>query len=110
MDVFGSGGGTVEADETFIGRDFGKKPKGEKKGRGFHHKNKVLSLIDRTTGRARSMVVDDLNVKTLLPLLKANIAPDAILMTDEANHYYQMRHHFAGHGTTQHGRGEVCVA
>ena len=34
IEVFGQGGGAVEIDETFIGRDFKKKPKGVKKGRG----------------------------------------------------------------------------
>ena len=47
---FGEDGGPVEVDETFIGRDFEKKPKGVKKGRGYEHKNKVLSLLDRATG------------------------------------------------------------
>ncbi len=35
---FGGDGGTVEVDETFIGHDKTIKPKGEKKGRGYHHK------------------------------------------------------------------------
>src|SRR4051794_17321123 len=38
----GGGGGIVEADETFIGREPGKPKK-----RAYHHKMKVLSLIDR---------------------------------------------------------------
>lgn len=84
LDTFGSGGGDVEADETFIGRDFDKKPKGVKKGRGYHHKNKVFSLIDRSTGRARSIVVDDLKTTTLLPIMQANIDREARLLTDEA--------------------------
>ena len=65
---FGSDGGVVEVDETFIGNDRSIKPKGEKKGRGYAHKHKVLTLVDRTTGRAKSMVVDDLKTKTLLPI------------------------------------------
>ncbi|MFX4512884.1 IS1595 family transposase, partial [Acinetobacter baumannii] len=44
LDQFGSGGGIVEIDETFIGHDKTIKPDGEKKGRGFAHKYKVLSL------------------------------------------------------------------
>ena len=79
------GGGAVEIDETFIGRDFKKKPKGVKKGRGYDHKNKVFSLVDRTAGRAKSIVVDDLRAKTLLPLIKASVAPEARVMTDEAS-------------------------
>ena len=62
---FGSGGGVVEIDETFIGHDQTIKPKGEKKGRGFRHKHKVLSLVDRSTGRQRSMVVDSLKAADL---------------------------------------------
>lgn len=53
----GGGGGIVEIDETFIGNDRTKKPRGVKKGRGYAHKHKVLSLVDRTTGRANSFVV-----------------------------------------------------
>ena len=73
FDVFGGGSGDVEVDETFIGRDFTKKPRGMKKGRGFDHKNKVLSLIDRKSGKSRSIVVDDLKMTTLLPIIRANV-------------------------------------
>lgn len=103
---FGSDGGAVEVDETFIGRDFGKKPKGEKKGRGYEHKNKVLSLVDRNTGQARSVVVDDLKTKTLFPILQANIAREARILTDEAGQYAHIGKHFAGHAFTRHGQGE----
>ena len=48
--MFGGDGGAVEVDETFIGNDRAIKPKGEKKGRGYHHKHKVLSLVDRARG------------------------------------------------------------
>ena len=57
---FGTGGSVVEVDEIFIGHDREVKPKHSKKGRGYAHKHKVLALVDRETGRARSMVVDDL--------------------------------------------------
>src|SRR3954468_20486958 len=40
----GGNGGVVEVDETFIGNDRSIKPKGVKKGRGYHHKHRVLSL------------------------------------------------------------------
>jgi len=104
--TFGSGGGTVEVDETFIGRDFAKKPKGEKKGRGYDHKSKVLSLVDRTSGQARSLVVDDLKAKTLIPIMEENIAREARIMTDEAGQYKNVGRHFAGHAFTRHGQGE----
>lgn len=86
LEVFGANGGSVRVDETFIGRDFTKKPKGEKKGRRYDHKNKVLALVDRDSGKARSIVVDDLKASTLIPILKANINRDARILTDEAGH------------------------
>lgn len=103
---FGSDGGVVEVDETFIGIDRTKKPKGVKKGRGYHHKHKVLTLVDRTTGRAKSMVVDDLKAKTLTPILRENIAKDAVIYTDEAGQYKYLGKDFAGHDFVRHGMGE----
>jgi transposase-like protein len=109
---FGNNGGAVEVDETFIGHDKAKKPRGEKKGRGYAHKHKVLSLIDRGTGRARSMVVDDLKAKTLTPILEENIAREARIMTDEAGQYRHLNksfaeHHYVRHGQGEYGRGEI---
>lgn len=106
LPTFGNGGGTVEVDETFIGHDKAIKPKGQKKGRGYNHKNKVLSLVDRSTGRARSMVVDNLKAATLLPLLQANIDREARILTDEAGQYMHLRLHFRDHGFVRHGIGE----
>jgi len=106
LEVFGVEGGDVEVDETFIGHDRTIKPKGVKKGRGYHHKNKVLSLIDRSTGKAKSIVVDDLKAKTLLPILQANIAREARILTDEAGQYRYLRMHFRDHGFVKHGLGE----
>ncbi len=103
---FGSGGGIVEVDETFIGHDQTIKPKGDKKGRGYHHKHKVLSLVDRSTGRQRSMVVESLRAADLTPILKDNIAAEAIVMTDEAGQYRDLAEHFAAHGFTRHGAGQ----
>lgn len=103
---FGSGGGIVEIDETFIGVDRSIKPKGEKKGRGYAHKHKVLSLIDRSTGRQRSMVVDSLKSADLLPILQENIAAEAIVMTDEAGQYRNLGASFAAHGFTRHSAGQ----
>ncbi len=103
---FGSNGGAVEVDETFIGIDRTIKPKGEKKGRGYHHKHKVLSLVDRDTKQVRSMVVDDLKSETLAPILRENIAKEARLMTDEASQYLLLGREFSEHGIVQHGKGE----
>jgi transposase-like protein len=98
---FGGAGGIVEVDETFIGRIKGAPVK-----RAFHHKMKVLALVDRETGKARTMVIDNVNTATLLPIVKANIDRETRVMTDEANAYRNLGQHFAGHGFTAHGAGQ----
>lgn len=103
---FGSGGGVVEVDETFIGNDLTIKPKYSKKGRGVHHKHKILSLVDRTTGRAKSIIVDDLKTSTLIPILRENIASEATVYTDEARQYSNLGHIFADHDFTTHKKGQ----
>ncbi len=102
----GGAGGIVEIDETFIGNDRSIKPEGVKKGRGYAHKHKVLSLVDRETKQKRSMVVDDLSAKTLTPILRENIAKEARVMTDEAGQYGKLGKDFAEHGFVRHGQGE----
>lgn len=104
--LFGVGGGIVEVDETFIGHDRTIKPKGVKKGRGYHHKNKVLALVDRDTGQAKSIVVDDLKAATILPILQAHIDQSAHVMTDEAAHYGSLKKSFASHRFVRHTAGE----
>src|SRR5207302_4885009 len=49
LGLFGEGGGSVEVDETFIGTD---SSKSRRRG-GGSNKNKVLSLVDRSTGQLR---------------------------------------------------------
>jgi transposase-like protein len=97
----GSNGGIVEVDETFIGKE-----EGIPKRHGYGHKRKVLSLVDRESGQARSIVVDSLKAATLVPILKENIAHEARVMTDDAGQYKYLSEHFSEHGCVQHGRGE----
>jgi transposase-like protein len=103
---FGTDGGAVEVDETFIGHDQTIKPKHQKKGRGYAHKHKVLSLVDRETGKVRSMVIDDLKTSTIGLLVVQNLSREARLMTDEASHYNSIGKNFAEHGVVSHNRGE----
>lgn len=101
---FGGGGGDVEVDETFIGID----PDAPKKvdARGYVERMKVLTLVDRTTGRSRSMVVDNLKSSTIAPLLEANIAKEARLLTDEAPRYKGHGRKFAAHASVNHSADE----
>ena len=94
---FGSNGGSVEVDETFIGNEKDKPIR-----RGYGHKHKVLSLVDRTTGKSRSMVVDNLKWEHLRPILQDNISHEARILTDEAAHYNVAGVYFHGHETVNH--------
>lgn len=102
---FGSEGGMVEADETFIGKDEDTPPPPGKKFRGGHM-NKVLSLVDRDSGQVRSFVIKDLRLSTIEPILLENIAREARLMTDEAWHYKAVGGEFFLHRTVNHSEKE----
>ena len=101
LSPFGVAGGAVEADETFIGREPGMPVR-----RGVSHKMKVLTLIDRETGRARSTVIDDLKIETIAPILRENIAKEAALMTDEALRFQAVGREFASHDSVNHAKDE----
>lgn len=55
----------MEVDETFIGRK-----RDVPLGRGFHHKNAVLTLVDRSTGEARSFHVDQVDAFAIVPIVR----------------------------------------
>jgi transposase-like protein len=78
----GKNGKIVEADETFIGRKEGVK---KAKAAG-HHKNVVMTLVERG-GAARSFHIDGASAGDILPIIRANLSKEASLMTDEARHY-----------------------
>jgi transposase-like protein len=99
---FGGGGGAVEADETYIGRD----PLEPMQKQGWGHKIKVLTLLDRDTGAASSRVVEFVNAKTITEIVSANLSKEARLMTDEASVYRRVGATMAQHGHTVHSKGE----
>jgi hypothetical protein len=102
MTPFGGEGTPVEVDETNIGTIQG----AEVKRGGYMHKHKVLSLVDRATGAARSYAISEFKLRTVAPILDANIAREARLMTDEAIMYKHIGWNFADHGVVNHGRDE----
>jgi len=99
---FGSGGGAVEVDETYIGRLKGAKPAKQ----GFGHKMKVISLADRDTGRIRSYTFDQMITTYVQPIVEANIAKEARLITDQARLYKLLGKAFASHEVVNHSKGE----
>lgn len=98
--LLGSGGGIVEADETFWGNK-----KEAKVRRGTGHKHAVFSLVERN-GEVRSVHIPNVTGKTLKPILQAQVSKEAILMTDEATFYKKLGKHFAGHQSVNHSAGE----
>lgn len=92
--------GIVEADETFIGRK-----KGVPMKRGAGHKHAVLSLMERG-GKVRSIHVEDVSAKTLIPMVNENIAKEARVMTDDAATYYKKLKGFRSHETVNHAAEE----
>ena len=103
----GGAGGTIEADETFIGRLKGQ-PKGKS---GYAHKNVVLTLVERG-GSARSFHIDNASVSQIVPIVRQNVRRESTLMTDEARHYVGVGKEFSAHGAVEHSadeyvRGEV---
>ena len=101
LSTFGTNGGIVESDETFLWDD----PDIQKR-RGYAHKNKVLSLLDRSTGCTRSMVIESLKGKDIIPILKENIDKEARIMTDDAGQYTYLKNHFSRHDVVCHSTGE----
>jgi transposase-like protein len=102
----GGAGAIVEVDETFIGQK-----EDMPKRRGFAHKHAILSLVERG-GAVRSFHVAGTTAAHLVPILRANIAKETAVMTDEAGQYAHLSKEFASHEYVNHsageyGRGEV---
>ncbi len=100
--LLGSGGGTVEADETYWGNQPGKR-----KRRGYDHKMKIVALVERG-GDVRSYHVPHVSAATLRPILKSQIAQEAHLMTDEHAGYKLVGREFASHGVVKHSAGDYA--
>lgn len=99
---FGSGGATVEIDETYIGMLEGQR---RQRSGASSFKNTVLTLVERG-GSARSFHVDGTTLGTLVPIIRANINREAEVMSDEASWYRWIGKEFASHGTVNHGNEE----
>ncbi|WP_298214457.1 IS1595 family transposase [Acidocella sp.] len=94
--------GTVEADETYIGG------KARGKGRGYvKNKTAVVSLVERG-GRVRSRALDTVNSEDITSLLRANVASDACLNTDESPLYKKVGKEFFAHDTVNHSIEEYA--
>lgn len=92
----GSGGGIVEADETYIGRK-----QGMPRTRGVQHKMAVVSLVERG-GRVRSFKVDEVTKPEVEWIINQNVAREARLMTDSHGIYRHGNFNVADHQMVDH--------
>src|SRR5947209_4815978 len=74
MIPFGGAGGIVEVDETFIGINERTRTGKQTVKVGFGHKMKVLALVDRNTGGARTFVIDHVGVQEIDPIIARNLS------------------------------------
>jgi transposase-like protein len=97
----GSGGGMVEVDETYIGRIPGENRTA------IRNKNAIISMVDRATGRATSIVFTGaMNAASVAPILARHMAPEARLMTDGAHIYKTIGKGYASHHKVDHAQDE----
>jgi transposase-like protein len=99
-DKLGENGGTVEADETYIGgkvKGMGRAYKGNKK--------PVVALVERG-GRVRSKSVAKVTGKTLMQVLDQHLDQTAHLITDDLPSYRKPGKRFASHRSVNHSAGE----
>ena len=99
--TLGGAGRPVEVDETYWG-NVGKQKEGA---RGYEHKMKIVSLVERN-GEKRSFHVANVTATTVTPILKEHIAKKARVMTDELAVYKKLDAHFAEHGVVNHSKKE----
>jgi transposase-like protein len=107
--MLGGEGKIVEGDETYFGRQENptppKRPYKTKRGAGPAGKRGIISLVERG-GEVRSFhpaMADGVHVTAIV---RANIARESRLMTDESNLYSQVGRAFAAHDHVKHSAGE----
>ena len=100
-DKLGGKGHVVEVDETFWG-NVGKHRKGA---RGYMHKEKIFSLVEKG-GEVRSFHVPAVNASTLKPIMKEQIEKDTHVVTDDARAYDGINLEFDRHSAVRHRKGE----
>jgi transposase len=95
-------GGTVEADETYVG---GIRP--GKRGRGAAGKTPVIGVVERG-GRIHASVIANTKASTVIPFVWNAVKPGATIMTDENaayNRLPKLLHGFT-HKTITHSSGQ----
>jgi transposase-like protein len=112
LDPLGGGGKTVEADETYFGKQGAPKPSKQRRGRPYIHrgggpagKRAILALVERG-GSVRSFHIASADKANVSTIVADNVARESYLYTDESRLYGDADQHFAEHATVHHSGGE----
>lgn len=73
---------------------------------GMWNMNRVLTLIDRDSGAARSFVMTEFTADEVQRILNDNVAKEAYLLTDDAPQYKTPGAKQTFHGAVNHSAGE----
>ncbi|MCC6478563.1 MAG: IS1595 family transposase [Sphingomonadaceae bacterium] len=98
---FGGGGNDVQADETYYGNRVG-----AAKNRGPMHKMRIVSLLDKRTGKTRSVYAPGLTANEVAQIVSENVHRESILVTDESPYYKNIGKRFVGHVRLLHGANQ----
>ena len=81
-----------------------------KRGRGTSadEKNPILGLVQRGTGLVMLKVVDNVQQKTIKPIITETVAEGSLIYTDEYNIYNRLTEWGYAHKTVNHGAGEYA--
>jgi transposase-like protein len=95
----GGDGEVVEIDETLQGFQDGANAKTKRFAGQF--RNVVLTLVERG-GSARSFHVEGTTMGQLIPIIRANVNRESVVMTDEGRWYQALGGMFFSHDTVNH--------
>lgn len=99
--------GPVEVDETFVGGRVSNMHKSAKERLdGRSNKMVVVGVKDRASKQVRALVSKSRKAEDVLPIVRGNVAPGAMVFTDEASTYRMLESYGYRHGTVQHKAGE----
>jgi hypothetical protein len=101
----GGPGKVIESDEAIVGGFKKKRLSGK-----VAAKKKIVTLIDREAGRAKSFHITHIDHTNVRHALVTSADRSSVLMTDDARFYNRIGEEFAGHHTTLHSNREFAKA